>query len=121
MALDYSKVTNRQRLAIDDIMDSFEFHKVERHMVQTQWEWATPTPEDEWNMEIPDEYRLRAELRRLLVSAYSRMTELKEEDPDYDSPCYTSCGGFTVYVWPDDSSQVYFAVTDMWTDSDMLD
>lgn len=121
MALDYSKVTDRQRLMIDEVMDSFEFNKVERHMKQVQWGWAKPTPEDEWNLEIPDEYELKASLRRLLVNACTAMTMNKEEDPNVSGPCYSSCGGFTVYVWPDDSSQVFFSVTDWWVDSDMLD
>jgi hypothetical protein len=121
MALDYSKVTDRQRLMIDDVMDSFEFNKVERHMHQVQWGWAKPTPEDEWNLEIPDEHELKASLRRLLVNACTSMTMNKEEDPNVSGPCFCSCGGFTVYVWPDDSAQVFFSVTDWWVDSDMLD
>lgn len=121
MALDYSKVTNRQRLAIDEVMDTFEFGKVEKHMKHVNWGWAAPTPENEWNLEIPDEYELKASLRRLLVHTYTSMTINKEADPDVSSPCWSSCGGFTVYVWPDDSCQVFFSVTDIWIDSDMLD
>lgn len=121
MALDYSKVTDRQRLAIDEVMDTFEFGKVEKHMKHVNWGWAKPTPEDEWNLEIPDEYELKASLRRLLVNAYTSMTMNKEEDPNVSGPSWSSCGGFTVYVWPDDSCQVFFSVTDTWIDSDMLD
>ena len=121
MTLDYSKVTDRQRLMIDDVMDSFEFYKVERHMQQVQWGWAKPTPEDKWNLEIPDEIDLRAALRRLLVNTCTSMTMNKEADPNVSSPCYTSCGGFTVYVWPDDSAHVLFSVTDWWVDSDLFD
>jgi hypothetical protein len=102
-------------------MDTFEFGKVEKHMKRVNWGWAKPTPEDEWNLEIPDEYELKASLRRLLVNAYTSMTINKEADPDVSSPCWSSCGGFTVYVWPDDSCQVFFSVTDTWIDSDMLD
>jgi hypothetical protein len=121
MALDYSKVTDRQRLAIDEVMDTFEFDKVERHMRHVNWGWAAPTPEDEWHLEVPDIYQLKASLRRLLVNAYTSMTMNKEADPDMNGPCWSSCGGFTVYVWPDDSCQVFFSVTDIWIDSDMLD
>ena len=121
MALDYSKVTDRQRLAIDEVMDTFEFDKVERHMKHVNWGWAAPTPEDEWNLEIPDIFQIKSSLRRLLVNVCTSMTMNKEADPDVSSPCWSSCGGFTVYVWPDDSCQVFFSVTDIWIDSDMLD
>lgn len=119
--LDYSKVTDRQRLAIDDVMDTFEFHKVERHMIQTNWGWATPTPDNEYNLEVPDEYRIRAALRKMLVDCYTRMTICKESEDNVQYPCWSSCGGFTVYVWPDDSCQVFFSVTEMWVDEDMID
>jgi hypothetical protein len=106
---------------IDDVMDSFEFHKVERHMQQVQWGWAKPTTENKWNLEIPDVFELKAALRKLLVNVCTSMTMEKESNPDVSSPHFTSCGGFTVYVWPDDTAQVFFSVTDWWVDSDMLD
>lgn len=122
MALDYSKVTNRQRQAIDEVMDTFEFDKVERHMKHVNWGWATPTPENEWNLEVPDIHRIKASLRKMLVDCYTRMTLWKEQDGEnVHGPCWSSCGGFTVYVWPDDSCQTFFSVTEDWIDSDMLD
>ena len=116
--LDYSKITPEQRLAIDDVMDSFEFEKVERHMKTVNWGWSAPTPEDEWNMEIPTVLDLKAACRRLLVNAFTAVSMVKESDPDYEGPCYSSCGGFTVYAWPNNSCQVFFAVTDWWVDGE---
>jgi hypothetical protein len=116
--LDYSKITPEQRLAIDDVMDTFEFEKVERHMKAVNWGWSAPTPEDEWNLEIPTILDLKAACRRLLVNAFTSVTMNKEDGNDYDGPCYSSCGGFTVYAWPDNSCQVFFAVTDWWVDGE---
>lgn len=116
--LDYSKITPEQRLAIDDVMDTFEFEKVEKHMKTVNWGWSAPTPEDERNMEIPTILDLKAACRRLLVNAFTSVTMVKETDPDYKGPCYSSCGGFTVYAWPDNSCQAFFAVTDWWVDGE---
>lgn len=116
--LDYSKITPEQRLAIDDVMDEFDFEKVERHMKAVNWGWAAPTPEDEWNLEVPDLSMIKAACRRLLVNSFTSVTENKEVDPDYRGPCFSSCGGFTVYAWPDNSCQVFFAVTDWWVDGE---
>lgn len=112
--LDYSKITPEQRLAIDEVMDEFEFEKVERHMKAVNWGWSAPTPEDEWNVEIPTLSDIKAACRRLLVNAFTAVTMVKETDSDYNGPCYSSCGGFTVYAWPDNRCQVFFSVDDWW-------
>lgn len=116
--LDYSKITPEQRLAIDEVMDEFNFEKVERHMKAVNWGWKTPTPEDEYNLEVPDLFTIKAACRRLLVNAFTSVTMTKEDDCDYNGPCISSCGGFTVYAWPDNSCQVYFSVTDWWVDGE---
>ena len=116
--LDYSKITPEQRLVIDDVMDEFDFEKVAKHMKAVNWGWSAPTPEDEWNLEIPDISQLKAACRRLLVNAFTSVTMNKEDGHNYDGPCYSSCGGFTVYAWPNNNCQVYFAVTDWWVDGE---
>ena len=116
--LDYSKITPEQRLAIDEVMDEFNFEKVERHMKAVNWGWSAPTPEDEWNLEIPDLSTIKAACRRLLVNAFTAVSMVKENDSDYKGPCYSSCGGLTVYAWPDNRCQVFFAVTDWWYEPD---
>lgn len=116
--LDYSKITPEQRLAIDEVMDEFDFEEVERHMKTVNWGWSAPTPEDEWNLEIPDLSTIKAACRKLLVNAFTAVTMNKEDGHDYDGPCYSSCGGFTVYAWPNNSCQVFFAVTDWWVDGE---
>ena len=69
-------------------------------MKTVNWGWTAPTPEDEWNLEVTDISQLKAACRRLLVNAFSAVTMNKEDGNDYDGPCWSSCGGFTVYAWP---------------------
>ena len=116
--LDYSKITPEQRLAIDDVMDEFDFEKVAKHMQVVNWGWSAPTPEDEWNLEVPDVSQLKAACRRLLVNTFTSVSMVKETDSDYKGPCYSSCGGFTVYAWPNNICQVFFAVSDWWVDGE---
>lgn len=119
--IDYTGITTRQHNAINDVMDAFEFDKVEAHMQAVNWQWSTPTKDDEWHMEVPDLDRIKRSLRKMLVRVYNTMNENKRLNPDFDSPCYSSCGGFTVYVWPDDTCQAYFSVAEWWIDSEILD
>ena len=118
--LDYSKITTEQQLAIDDVMDEFDFEKVAKHMQAVNWGWSAPTPEDEWNLEIPDIPTIKAACRRLLVNTFTMVTMNKEDGHDYDGPYWSSCGGFTVYAWPNNSCQVYFSVTDWWVDGENI-
>ena len=118
--LDYSKITPEQRLVIEEVMDEFDFESVERHMKAVNWGWATPTSEDEWNLEVPNISQLKAACRRLLVDAFTAVTMNKEDEHGYDGPCFSSSGGFTVYAWPNNSCHVYFAVTDWWVDGEQI-
>lgn len=116
--LDYSKITPEQRLAIDEVMYEFDFEKVAKHMKAVNWGWSAPTPEDEWNLEVPHISGIKAACRRLLVNAFTSVTMNKEDGSDYNGPCYSSSGGFTVYAWPDNRCQVFFAVTECWVDGE---
>ena len=116
MGLDYSKVTDRQRVSIDDVMDSFDFEKVHQHMINTNWGWAKPNSNDPMNLEVPDVFELKSALRKMLVDTFNRMTLLKEENPNIEYPISQSCGGFVVYVYPDDTCEVYFYATSWWTE-----
>lgn len=118
--IDYTGITSRQHNAINDVMDAFEFDKVEAHMQHVNWRWTSPTPDNEWYTEIPDLDRIKQALRKMLVRAYTGMNKIKKINPNTESPCYSSCGGFTVYVWPDDSCQAYFSVEEWWIDADIL-
>ncbi len=116
MTLDYSKVTDRQRLSIDDVMDSFDFEKVYQHMVNTNWGWGKHNSNDTMNLEVPDIFEIKSALRKMLVDAFTKMTILKEDNPNVEYPIFQSCGGFAVYVYPNDTCEVYFYVTSWWTE-----
>lgn len=116
--IDYTGITSQQHNAIAEVMDVFDFDKVEAHMQHVDWGWSAPTPEDEWHLEVPDLDTIKYAVRKLLVRAYQSMNYCKKEDPNISAPCYSSAGGFTVYVWPNDTCQLFFSVTDWWVDFD---
>lgn len=113
-------LTQKQLAAIFDVMDAFEFDKVERHMHQVNWTWHMPDEEDEARLRIPTQSELREALRSMLIRAYDGMNMWRAEDQNVQAPYMSSCGGFTVYVWPNDACQVYFSVTDWWVDGDTI-
>ena len=116
MALDYSKVTDRQRVSIDEVMDTFDFEKVHQYMIYANWGWAKPNSNDPMNLEVPDVFEIKSALRKMLVDTFSRMTLLKEENPNIEYPINSSCGGFAAYIYPNDTCEVYFYVTSCWTE-----
>ena len=116
--IDYTGITQIQHAMIDDVMDNMDFNKIEKYMKNVKWGWSAPTPDDEWNLEIPDQPTIRQHLREQLVHCYRNLNKMKESDPDYDSCCYSSCGGFTTYVWANDDCQVFFAIEECMFESD---
>ena len=116
--IDYTGITNDQHAAINEAMDVFEFGKVLNHMKAVKWKWSIG-PRDEngiRSLAEPDIYELKEALRSMLVRCFQAVNLVKEEDPDYKGPCWSSCGGFTVYAWPDNRCQAFFSVTDWWYD-----
>lgn len=114
--IDYSQITNQQKLIIDEVIDTFEFEKVHEHMVNTNWKWAT----GDYNYyEVPSIISLKQHLRRMLVDAYTSMNnrpELKE------MPYMLSCGGFTIFLWwPNDECRIFFSVTELDIDSEYIE
>jgi hypothetical protein len=59
----------KQQIAIDNIMDAFDFAKVQKTMRLLNWTWAT-----DHGKEVPDETELRMEARRLLKEAIAHKT-----------------------------------------------
>ena len=114
--IDYAGITNEQHTAINDVMDMFEFDKVLNHMKTVKWKWSIG-PKDEdgiRSLAEPDIYDLKEALRSMLVRCFQAVNLVKEEDSDCKGPCWSSCGGFTVYAWPDNRCQAFFSVTDWW-------
>jgi len=77
---------------IKDIMDEFEFDKVERAMEALNWKWRGETPAI---------YELREEAERLLRgAAKSRLSDFK--DTHHDVAIINGCGGFEAKAWCDE-------------------
>lgn len=120
MPLDYSKLTETQRLAIDEVMDNFDFEKVKSYMDHVGWQWSVPVRKGEWEMEVPELYDIKSELRRILVEVFTSFNNYKEDNESYVGPVYISTGGFTVYGWDEGACQVFFSVTDWWVDTETV-
>ena len=117
MKLDYSKLTDRQHSAIDEVMDNFDFECVGDYMERTNWGWAKPLPGHEWHTEVPDIREIRFQVRRLLVDTFTRMNEQREEYPTYEGPWYTAAGGVNVFVYNNDTCQVFFSIADWFVEN----
>ena len=118
--IDYSQITNRQKLIIDEVIDNFDFEKVHEHMINTNWTWVVSRDEycENYQYAVPSINRLKRRLRIMLVDAYTNISkhpELKE------APYITSCGGFTVFVWSDDTCHVFFSIAEMDIDRDYIE
>ena len=122
-AKELSRLTPRQHMAINEVMDNFDFNKVEEYMKRVGWGWAIGEDDEDGipQLLIPENSDIRQSLRRKLVHTFNRMNEILEEDPDYNSIVFSSSGGFTVYVFSDDRCIVHFSIEEIFIESDMLD
>ena len=59
---------------IDDVMDSFDFHKVHKVMKSLNWQWAFT------DNGVPEVYELRREARRLLEECLYEMIKHGEDN-----------------------------------------
>ena len=59
-----------QQNLVDDIMDNFDFAKVEEVMNFLKWKWAN----EDGRLSIPDKGEIKAEARRLLAIAIKEKT-----------------------------------------------
>ena len=114
-------LTPKQWAVIIDTMDAFDFDKVQTYMNDIEWCWHRTEVDGTDVMRVPTQSELREALRSMLIRAYEGMNLWLAEDPTVQAPYMTSCGGFTVYVWPNNSCQVYFSVTDWWVDEDTIE
>jgi hypothetical protein len=116
----YKSITPRQWAAIIETLDCFEFDKVEAYMQNVNWCWTMTNSYGEEEDRIPNQSELRAALRSLLIRSYDSMN-LNKDNNDYPGPYFASCGGFTVYVFDDDSCRSYFSVTDWNIDNEYIE
>ncbi|GGG61221.1 hypothetical protein [Hymenobacter glacieicola] len=83
---------------IDEIMDTFDFHKVQRHMELIGWKWARTTP-----AAVPDVVELRQAARTYLQGAAQAALET--------GFCYRSSGGLHVYAQADPDTKTLYYLT----------
>jgi len=83
---------------IDEIMDNFDFKKVEQTMKALDWKWGMADS-------IPEEYELRREARRLLKDVASE--NVRESDLRYA----VATGGFKATKYFDGGLELEFIVT----------
>ena len=80
---------------IDEIMDNFDFAKVEQAMKAVNWTWASTDG-------VPEQYELRREARRLLKDVASK--NVRESDMRYA----VATGGFKATKYFDGELQLDF-------------
>jgi hypothetical protein len=86
---------------VDDIMDEFNFEKVQRTMHALDWKWAG-TP-----MAVPSISELKDTARHLLLSVYNlRTKEYQETHPEVPVTCGT--GGFRATALANDDGEIDF-------------
>jgi hypothetical protein len=86
---------------IDEVMDNFDFERVERTMLATGRKWLGGEGEDG----VPTKAQMRKTVRGLM-----RNLERRASDQSLSS----STGGFHVTKWPDGAYTVSFRITE-WT------
>lgn len=90
------------RDTIDDIIDNFDFNKVEKVMTALSWKWVNNGTQQQ-----PEISEMRKYARKLINSIVNRIDE--------DNKTYTSaCGGFRVSAIREDGKfyiQLAFEVT----------
>ena len=78
---------------IDEIMDYFEFSKVQRTMEFLKWKIVN----EDGNLEIPDESELRRDARQQIYRLIDSMKDVS------DDVYYSHCGPFKVRIVKEDN------------------
>lgn len=96
--IDYKKLSVEQIQSMDEVMDNFDFEKVQKVMDCLKWSWGHES-------QIPDIYEIRQFAKRLLADAYIGLSHLIE-----DKSLTLSTGGFTATAYRDGSLSLSFVV-----------
>lgn len=90
--------TDIMQYKIDQIMDNFDFNKVHKVMIATDWKWV-------FTDGVPTEAELRQQARKMLKEVSTK--NITDDIGDY----YISTGGFTVTKYSDTSLTLEFIVS----------
>lgn len=96
--IDYKKLSNKQIQSINEVMDNFDFERVEKVMNCLEWGWG-------FENQIPDIHEIRRFARQLLADTIIGLSNLIE-----DKRLSLSSGGFTATAYRDDSLSLSFVV-----------
>lgn len=98
--IDYKKLSNEQIHSINEIMDNFDFERVEKVMDCLEWNWGVGHDEH-----IPDIYEIRRFARQLLADTIIGLGHLIE-----DKSFSLGSGGFVAKAYRDGSLSLSFVV-----------
>ncbi len=96
--IDYKKLSNKQIESINEVMENFDFERVENVMDCLKWKWGVEG-------RVPDIYEIRRFARQLLADACIGLSNLIE-----DKKLSLSSGGFTATAYRDGSLSLSFVV-----------
>lgn len=94
-----SEIIQDYRDVIDEIMDNFDFHKVERVMTALGWTWSRRG--DLTDMYQPDVSELRTRARQLMRQCVEGMLTGNHQEFTNET------GGFLVRAWHGDNGKIY--------------
>jgi hypothetical protein len=96
--IDYKKLSNKQIHSINEIMDNFDFERVEKVMDCLNWKWGIEG-------QVPDIYEIRRFARQLLADTIIGLGHLIE-----DKSFSLGSGGFVAKAYRDGSLSLSFVV-----------
>jgi hypothetical protein len=98
--IDYKKLNNEQIKTINNVMDNFDFERVEKVMDCLEWSWGVGHDEH-----VPDIYEIKQFARHLLADTIIRLSHLIE-----NKSLSLSTGGFVATSYRDGSLSLSFVV-----------
>lgn len=109
---EYNNINVNQVQIIDDALNKFDFDKVQKYMQLTNWTWFNLYNQKYY---IPTVLDLHITVKQQLIDGFSAINARTETD---SSPIFISSGGFTTYVWPNNTCQIFFAISELFIDRD---
>ena len=98
--IDYKKLSNKQIESINEVMDNFDFERVEKVMNCLEWSWGIGH-----NEHVPDIYEIKRFARQLLADTIIGFSHLID-----DKSLSLSTGGFVATSYRDGSLSLSFVV-----------
>ena len=101
------KLTEKQQNILLTVLTEFDFESVANYMKSVNWTWYIDN-----NNVVPKTVDIKRRLKRLITTAFDYNNELRQNGENPTEVIYYACGGFYVYVWPNDFCIVNFSIAD---------